>query len=105
MRPPEGGIAIFTVGVSGGSSWDYPITVTWQISTSDPYEMKTLYQYEGSLSFGLDSPPQQLTFQLLPRHESGSQFGNGRISDGRMEKVTDDMFGQMKQPSHEALHP
>ena len=42
---------------------------------------------------------------LLPRHESGSQFGNGRISDGRMEEVTDDMFGQVKQLSHEALHP
>ncbi|HUY89949.1 MAG TPA: hypothetical protein VMV10_14530 [Pirellulales bacterium] len=46
-----------------------------------------------------------LAIEILPRHESGSQFGNGRISDGRMEKVTDDMFGQMKQPSHEALHP
>ena len=42
---------------------------------------------------------------VLPRHESGSQFGNGRISDGRMEEVTDDMFGQVKQLSHEALHP
>jgi hypothetical protein len=60
-------------------------------------------------SHGIDGDQTTRNLQDLQYYsgvkESRDSFNGRGILDGRMQKVTHDMFRQVRQPSHIPLHP